>query len=667
MPITTEDLKELSKQSLRYRLRTVAQQTLKPPPKLHLDEWAVENFVLSAEASAEPGKFNWERAPYQRDMLRACSDPNYEEVVFCTSAQIGKTTILLALLLYYIQQEPAPILLVQPTKELAGSFSKDRLAPALRDAKSMAGLVAEAKSRDSNNTILSKSFPGGVINIVGSNAPSSLASRPVRVVLADEVDRYPPSAGTEGDPLQLAIKRSANFFNRKIIAVSTPTDELVSRIWARYLASDQRKYYVQCIHCDDHFVPRWEHIKWQKSPDGTHLPETVLMYCPHCGSGHTDTQRQLSVKRGEWRIHNPASKVAGFHLSSLISPWAEMEKLVVEFLTAQKDVQKLKTFMNTQLGEVWQDRSDNIDELDLIARVEQYEPASLPKPITLITAGIDTQDDRLECSTYGWAAENEVWHIEHQVFHGNPANPALWAELEMYLKTRFQREDGYQLPIAAACIDSGGHYTQEVYAWTKRHKTQRWFAIKGRAGPLPVWPSRASYTKEEGRLYIVGVDSAKETIYGWLRNTDPGPSYVHFSDRCTPDFFDQLSSARKVLTYRNGYTYYTWKKDPNRRAETLDCFEYALAAREALNVNIKTLRAKQEARVEKAKAEAKVEEKGVEKPTEVNPVTIPVSATQIVQKQSPVVQQQPVVKPIPIPQKTIPKWKQNLNRLKNGG
>lgn len=656
MSLSLEEQTELSARALTAALLAAQYTSLKPPPKLSLSEWAVENFTLSPEASAEPGKFNWERAPYQKDMLDACSDPQYQEVVFCTSAQIGKTTILLALLGYFIHHEPCPILCVQPTKELAGSFSKDRLAPLIRDCKPLTSLVADAKSRDSSNTILAKSFPGGVLNIVGSNAPSSLASRPVRVVLADEVDRYPLSAGTEGDPLQLAIKRSANFFNRKIIAVSTPTDELTSRIWSRYEASDQRKFYIECVHCADHFVPKWEMVKWQKDEQGTHKPETALLHCPHCGAGHTDVERQAAVKRGEWRKHNTLSKVAGFHLSALISPWAELEALVIEWLTAQKDVQKLKTFFNTQLGEVWQDRSENIDDLDLMSRVEEYTPAAVPQEVTLITAGVDTQDDRLEMSVWGWAEQNESWLIEHQVVHGNPANPAVWAELKGLLLTRYKRADGYQLPIAAAVIDSGGHYTQEVYAFAKANKSHRWYAGKGRQGPLPVWPSRASYTKNDGKVYIVGVDSAKEVIYAWLKNTEAGAGYVHFPDTATPDYFAQLAAEKKVLTYRNGYTYYQWKLSPGRRNEALDCYVYALAARESININFKHHAAKQRARVQERAATAAEPAVAAQQPLPA-PVTPALPAAPLVEAVA-----QPATPAPALPAKKLPKWKENLER-----
>lgn len=657
------ELKQLSITALQARLNDAAQICLRPPPKLKLSQWADTYRMLSPEASAEAGRWVTARAEYQREMLDACSDPEIEQVVFCTSAQIGKTEAVLNLLLYYIHQEPSPILLVQPTKEMAASFSKDRLAPALRDTKVVSELVSDVKSKDSGNTIFAKQFPGGVLNLAGSNAPASLASRPVRVALMDEVDRFPPSAGTEGSPYALTVKRTSNFFNRKIIAVSTPTDELTSVIWALYQESDQRKYEIRCVHCDEHFVPAWSHVKWSKSQDGTHDPDTALLHCPHCGAGHNDTERHTAVRRGKWRKDNPTSRIAGFHLSALISPWAELSKLVSEWLACQKDMQRLKTFVNTVLGEPWKDRSDNIDDIDLIARVEDYEPSSLPAGVVVLTAGVDTQDDRLEVSVYGHGPENETWHVEHVVIHGNPANPAVWHELETVLKTAYQREDGYRLPIGAAAIDSGGHFTQEVYAFARKHSQRRWFAIKGRAGALPIWPTRASYTKNDGKVYVIGVDSAKEAIYGWLKNDKPGAGYVHFSSRCDAEFFSQISAEKKKLTYRNGYTYYSWHKDPNRRNEALDCFVYALAAKEAINVSLKAHAAKQQQRVQQAATpQTSPTTTSTELVATTDPIAVPAPAVDAV-RQSVTPKQAPAV----VPEKKIPAWKKNIMNKRHGG
>ena len=234
---------------LRRRLRNVMSSAMEPPPKLTVSEWADTFRQLSSESSAEAGRWSTARAEYQRGMMDAVSDPDIETVVLMTAAQIGKTELINNVVGYHIHQNPAPMLVVQPTLEMAQTWSKDRLAPAIRDTPALSEKIKDPRSRDSGNTTLHKVFAGGHVTACGANSPSSLASRPCRIILCDEVDRYPISAGTEGDPVSLAKKRSATFWNRKIILVSTPTEKNASRIEAAYQESDQRKYFVKCKDC----------------------------------------------------------------------------------------------------------------------------------------------------------------------------------------------------------------------------------------------------------------------------------------------------------------------------------------------------------------------------------------------------------------------------------
>ena len=210
---------------MRTSMRTVERKTvrlfkriatvLSPPPELTVSQWADEYRRLSPEASAEPGRWNTDRAPYQREIMDAINDARCEEVIIMSSAQVGKTELILNIIGYYIDYDPSPILVLQPTRDMAETFSKDRLAPMLRDTPALKGKVKDARSRDSGNTILHKTFPGGHITMVGANSAAGLASRPIKIVLMDEVDRYPASAGTEGDPIKLAEKRTTTFWNRK--------------------------------------------------------------------------------------------------------------------------------------------------------------------------------------------------------------------------------------------------------------------------------------------------------------------------------------------------------------------------------------------------------------------------------------------------------------------
>lgn len=580
----------------KKRLHEVIRHTLTPPPKLALSVWADTYRVLSSEAAAEPGKWYTSRAEYQREILDTISDPSVETVVLMMGSQLGKSEALLNILGYFIHNDPSPIMLVQGSIDEARKFSTTRIAPLFRDTPVLRSLTAEAKSRYSANTILQKTFVGGSLTLVGANAPASLASKPIRVLLCDEIDRYPSSAGTEGNPVQLAIKRTTNFPTKKIILCSTPGDKLTSEIYARYLQTDQRVYQVKCIHCGHYFEPKFfEHVKWQKDEDGHYIKGSTLLYCPECGAGHTDAERNEAVRNGRWQVTNPEAEHAGFKTSQLVSPFIKLDALVRnEWLPAIGNPHSQRVFFNTVLSEPYEAKTEGIDGIQFLDRLESYTPTSIPNGALLLTAGIDVQKDRLECSVYGWGLDNECWHVEHVVINGSPTQTSTWVDLKTALQTKYRRADGLELPIAAAAIDSG-HETRHVYAFTASNAQRRWYAIKGNPTATKVWPARASKT-DKGKVYPLGIETAKDALAGWLKIEQQGPGYVHFPDSCTPEFFSQLTSERKVLeTDKRGRTRHYWKCPQGIRNEVWDTLVYALAAKESLgNIRMRTLQRKQQ-------------------------------------------------------------------------
>lgn len=307
-----------------------ALQVLKPPPNLTVSDWADAERKLSPEASAEPGQWITSRAEYQRGIMNAFSDPTIETVVVMSSAQVGKTEILNNVIGYHVAQDPSPMLVVQPTLDMAQTWSKDRLAPMLRDTPVLSGLVKDPRARDSGNTTLHKVFPGGHITSCGANSPASLASRPVRIVLCDEVDRYPLSAGSEGDPVSLARKRATTFWNRKIGLFSTPTVKGVSRIEQAWEESDKRRFHVACPDCETYQPLIWAQVSWTEPHDARYT-------CSHCGSLWDDGQRVRSIRKGKWIASGETKKVAGFHLSGLYSPWTPLADAVEDFLQAKNN------------------------------------------------------------------------------------------------------------------------------------------------------------------------------------------------------------------------------------------------------------------------------------------------------------------------------------------
>ncbi len=559
-----------------HKVANASARIATPPPLLTVADWADEYLFLSPEDSAEAGKYRTDRAPYQREMLEVVSDPNIKEVVYCTSSQIGKTLLSKCIIGYHIHQDPGPIIVMQPTVKIAETFSKDRLSPMVRDTPVLKRLIADPKSRSSGNTIDHKTFPGGHITMIGANAPSDLASRPIRIVFADEVDRYPVSAGSEGDPLFLARQRSVTFWNRKFVMASTPTMEGASRIWREFERSDMRYFYLPCPHCGEFHTLKWPQIVWDEGD-----ASSARAVCPECGSIYENADKLKMLAAGEWRAHNQNPRVAGFHISALYSPWQTFADVVQEFLDKKDHPETLKTFINLQLGECFEDRTgEKIDQSGLMARREQWD--HVPEDVVLITAGVDVQGDRLEVSIIGYTAKDQSRVLHHLRLYGNPGEPKIWQTLDDLLLQPLMTETGALMSIRAACIDSGGHHTQEVYKFCGERAGRRVMAIKGRAGALPIWPTKLSRKKLKhgASLHIIGVDTAKDVIHSSLSVIDPDlPKYVAFSAGLPEDYFGQLVAERRVpKVNKSGFTTRTWVKKSGDRNEALDCFVYALAA-----------------------------------------------------------------------------------------
>ena len=560
-----------------------AARQFKPPPKLTVSQWADENRQLSSESSSEPGQWITARAEYQRGIMDAVSDPAVEDIVIMSSAQVGKTEIVNNIVGYFIDQDPAPILLLQPTIQMGEAWSKDRLAPMIRDTAVLADKIQLNNRRNSANTLLHKAFPGGHITIAGANSPASLASRPIRVVLGDEVDRYPASAGTEGDPVNLAKKRTTTFWNRKKVWTSTPTVKGASRIEIEYEQSDQRRYFVPCPDCDHYQHLKWGQVKWVTDEDGTHQTDTAGYCCEECGSLWNDGQRLAAIAKGEWRATAPFNGRAGFHLNELYSPWVPMGKVVRAFLEAKGNPETLKTWVNTSLGETWEEAGENIDKGNLYARRESY--TKVPDGGLLLTAGVDIQRDRIELEVVAWGEGEESWSVDYLILPGDTSRPEVWQELDDCLQATYTHESGTELHITAVGIDSGDQ-TTTVYGFVKPRSYRRIFALKGIAGPgrpvVKVSRRQKGRATRDVDLYQVGVDDAKGIIYARLKIEEPGPGYCHFPLDRDEEYFDQLTAEKLVTKFRKGFPHKEWQK-VRARNEALDCRVYAFAALKILN------------------------------------------------------------------------------------
>jgi len=554
-------------------------------------------------------------------MMDAFSDPSIETVVVMSSAQVGKTEIINNAIGFHIHQDPAPILLVQPTIEMAETWSKDRLAPMLRDTPVLRGLVKDPRSRDSGNTLRQKAFPGGQIAMAGANSAASLSSRPVRLVLLDEVDRFPPSAGTEGDPVKLAIKRSTTFWNRKVILTSTPTTKGASRIEQAWEESDQRQYEVPCPTCGVYQVLLWGGIKFDRDEKGRAV--NVRYECEHCRAQLTESDKHRMIRNGRWVIARPWIKqTAGFHINELYSPWSSWKNIVENFLEAKKRPETLRVWVNTSLGETWEEEGVTVDNAALGGRREDYGIGDpLPEGILLLTAGVDVQGDRIEATAWGFGLGEESWVVQHSVFRGNPETSLqVWRDLDDWLLTTWPHESGITLRIASACVDSGGHATQQVYDFCRKREARRIWAIIGRAGAgLPLIKITTRRTRAKVVLGIVGTDTAKGLLFSRLWLSEFGPGYIHFPRDVDDEWFKQLTAEKLMTKHVKGIPTRVWKQI-RARNEALDCAVYAFASYASLNANLERIAQRMEAKAEKV---AKEDPSGPGDPEQLPSPTIP--------------------------------------------
>ena len=602
-----------------------------PPADLTVSEWAEANRVLSRENSAEAGPWRNARTPYLVDIMDAFTDPKVEKISLVASSQVGKSELELNIIGYIIDQDPGSILYIQPTVDDAKKFSRLRIAPMIRDCPTLRRKVADIKSRDSGNTMLQKSFPGGMLTIVGSNSASGLASTPAKYVLGDERDRWALSAGTEGDPWKLAEARTTTFYNSKMVDVSTPTDKETSPIAKSFYEGTRERWCHKCPHCGEYSNIVFDDIKFDFDTIGSgrkkdYIVNSVSWCCPECGC--LTSEEEMRNQPAKWIAENPEAYKRGhrsFWLNAFSSPWQGWSKVVYAFLMARKDPQRLKVVYNTMLGELWEDRGDLEDEDTMLARREDYgtredgTPVELPDGVLVLTCGVDTQDDRLEYEVVGHGHYGETWGIKKGIIMGDPGYDEPWERLDDVISHVYKFKDGTGLTISITFVDSGGHKTQHVYNQCRARLQRRVFAIKGQGGdgvPYTKPPSKVKIMVNgqavgQTWLYSIGVDAGKADIMGALKVQEPGPKYCHFPkgvDRGYDNtFFTGLLSEKLVMKSERGRTRWAWVKLPgHERNEALDCRNYAMAALRVLDPDMD----KVEARLrQKADSKAPVEER----------------------------------------------------------
>ena len=554
-----------------------------PEPTLTVSEWADAHRILP-DLSAEPGPWRTTRVPYLREIMDCLSACNpVERVVLIKGGQLGGTECGLNWIGYVIHHAPGLMLLIMPTLDAIKRNTTARIDPMIAAAPMLADLVVEPRAREPGNSQFRKIFPGGQLVMVGATSGVGLRSTPARYLFLDEVDAYPGDAGGDGDPVALAIQRTVTFRGRrKVFLCSTPTLKNLSRIEKAYQESDRRRFEVPCPRCGEFAIIEWAQIEW---PEGQR--SLARRACPHCHGFAEEREKPAMLAGGHWvATAEGDGRTAGFHISTLYSPFETWGEIAIEHGQVYRDPPRLQAWTNNKLGETWEDQAgEAVDADPLMARREHWG-LLLPAGIAVLTAGVDLQGDRIELQVVGWGRDEECWIVDYKVIWGDPSGPKVWADLDSALYATYAHSRAVpDLSIRAVAIDTGGHHTKAAYEFCRTRLARRIWAIKGRGGPgVPVWPRRPSRSnKGKIPLFIVGVDAVKDALFARLKLTEAGPGTVHFGSDRDADYFRQLTAEKVVTRYERGRPVRMWQpKREGERNEALDTMVYATAALQGL-------------------------------------------------------------------------------------
>lgn len=575
---------------------------LKPPEKLHVDEWADKYRWISSESASEAGPWRTSRTPYSKEIMRAFTDPRVRIITVVAPSQVGKSEIELNCLGYIIDNAPGSTMYVHPDLSVAREFSRHRIEPMLNDCKRLREKMQTKKKSSSSNTILQKSFPGGMLKIIGTESAKALASTPVRYLIGDERDRWAFDAAGEGDSWELAEARQTTFYNSKALEVSSPTVKGKSPIVKSFMQGTQAYWCHKCPECGEYHFILFEHIRYEtevKEIGGEKIYKAKVLgfACPNCGV--ITPEKIMKRQPQKWIMNNAEAYESGhvsFWISPFAHPWRQWRTITDKFLKVKDDPLKLRTFVNTVLGQPFEDRGEIADEDTLLARREDYG-AELPEGVLALTCGVDTQDNRLEYEVIGHGYFGETWGIEKGYIMGVPDTPEVWARLDDVIEHVYKFKDGKGLKILMTCVDSGGHYTQEVYEYCRTRFEKHVVAIKGKGGDIQYinLPRKAIIRGNKKKwtwLYTLGVDAGKSTIMGNLKVQTAGPKFCHFPlrDNYNMAYFNGLLSEKLVCKKTtSGFKWY-WERIPGHaHNEALDCRNYAMAAFKIINPDLSAI------------------------------------------------------------------------------
>lgn len=567
-----------------------------PPPVLTVSEWADQERVLPEASAARGGRWRTATAPYLAGIMDAVHEPGVRKIALMKCHQSGGSESLNNILGYYIEHQPAPMLLVHPTALAAEAFSKERLSDMIRTTPALRAVVQDKRMPGTDgrpeSTLALKMFPGGFLALGGANTPNTFARWAVRMAIGDDVDRFPPVVGEEGDPAELLVNRVTTFHDGLAIFVSTPTLK-GGRIDSLYQASDQRRYFVACPRCGREDWVTWNDPEHMRVAFDERDASSARIECPNSEHGGCDRRilesgRQALVAGGEWRATAESQEpgLIGFHVPAMLSPWVSLPELVGKFLSAHtRGRESLRVFINTSLAEGWEDRdSPRVEPHVLLGRREDYgTDVDVPEPATVLTAGVDVQADRIEVHVVAWGEHLERWVVDWKSVPGDPRRRETWDQLSAALAETYGHTSGRRIGIHGTCVDSG-FLADEVYSFVVAQQHRRIFAAKGEshgtAEPLvmKISPRTHGRNARPVQLQRLNVDAGKAELAAALALPPGGPGTIHFGSFLGEPYFVQLTVEHRERYYRNGVAYERWVKQEGARNEAWDTMIYARAA-----------------------------------------------------------------------------------------
>ena len=556
-----------------------ALQMLCPPEQLTVSEWAEKYRILDSKSSAMPGAWSNSVTPYLVGVMDEFNNYETEQIIFVKPTQIGGTEALQNMIGYIVAQDPAPTMIVYPTDILARSVSENRLQPMLKATPEI------AKKFDENSSLLELQFEGMYLSLVGSNSPSGLASKPIRFLMMDEVDKYPGASTKEADPIKLAMERTKTFHNRKIYITSTPTLK-TGHIWkAKENADIEKHYFVPCPHCGEFIEFKFQNIRFPDDDGMSYADraEFATYVCQECGCVITDNDKHNMLKRGEWRIVRHNTKYVrnvAFWINTLYSPFVRWADIAKEFLLTKDDPEEFQNFTNSWLAEPWEDTKLKTNAELVMERQTEVPALVVPSWAKMLTGGVDVQETSLFWTIRAWGD----YFTSQNIAHGQALS---FEEIVRMMNIEYKTEDGDPAIVNLCLIDSGDQ-TDMVYDFCA-YNSEWALPVKG-ASHAQLSHYKLSKINREGSnangltLVLVDGDKYKDMIAGRMRRPNGRGSWMVY-DGCDMEYAQQVTNEHKVNVKSGGQTRQVWKpKFSHADNHYLDTEVYAMAAADIMGV-----------------------------------------------------------------------------------